>query len=160
MVLFPLSWGSCSIPINYYLALLAPLHLFICLYPHCAPGCIALGDHLWPAPLSRSDLQLCMTALPVVWSLFGSSKPYASLQSCDIATESNHIGSVHHNALLTPCIFNFMALSETSKPRNEVSSVQFLFAWLLEVMRLWPAMECVSSLEIMYWFLQTRSVSL
>lgn len=155
MVLFLLSWGGGSIPTNYYLPILAPLHLFICLYPHCAPGCIALGDHLWPATLSRSDLQLCMTALQVVWSLFGSSKPYASLQNWYCNWVQSHRDS-------TPqCFVNTMYIQLYGTIWDkQTKKWGILCAWLLEFMRLWPAMECVSSLEIMYWFLQTRSVSL
>lgn len=63
----------------------------------------------------RSVLQLCMTALQDVWSLFGSSKPYSSLRNCDIATKSNRIASIHPNALLPLYVFTFIALRQANQ---------------------------------------------
>lgn len=63
----------------------------------------------------RSDLQLCMTLAGCLFGVSGSSKPYASLWNCDIATESNHIASIHPNALLPPYRLTFMALRQANQ---------------------------------------------
>lgn len=141
----------------------APLHLF------ARPSCTAvpLCALCWVTALSSAfAVQPAAGHGCLTGSLEAgiSSKPFASLRNCNIATESDHIASIPPNPFLLLYAFTFTAPPETSKLRNEVHS--HTPARLLEVTMyesstgLWPVMECVSSLEITCWFLQTRSRSL
>lgn len=122
--LFSTRWCSFPCPevvfvqsVIQHLAILAPLHLLFRFCPHCChPVCITLGDCLWPV-VHAAVVYDCLTGCLESGI---SSKPYASLQNCDIATESDHIASIHPNPLLPPYVFTFTALPETSEPRNQV----------------------------------------
>lgn len=130
--------------------------LCICLYPPCILGCIALGVCLWPALLSQlwPAAVLCLGSVWFFKAFCIMKLWYCWVQSHCVSTALCFVTTIH------------IHLCGTVWDKQTKKWVQFRTpAWVLEAMMyqssvgLWPVMECVSSLEITDWFLQTRAVS-